>query len=74
MATYNFNKKELLLQVSNTTAVAFERPMIRIQLKELFSFSDQEKWMIVSFICTNRLYLIVFEIWYIKWDVLRVQM
>jgi hypothetical protein len=43
MATYNFNKKELLLQVSNTTAVAFERPMIRIQLKELFSFSDQEK-------------------------------
>lgn len=56
MATYNFNKKELLLQVSNTTKVAFERPMIRIQLKEFFSFSEQEKWMIVSFIFRNRLY------------------
>jgi hypothetical protein len=25
-------------------------------LKEFFSFSDQEKWMIVSFILRNRLY------------------
>lgn len=62
MATYNFNKKELLLQVSNTTAVAFERPMIRIQLKELFSFSDQGEVNDSFIYFRNRLYLIVFEI------------
>ncbi len=38
MASYNFNKKELLLQVSNETARAYERPTLRIRLESYFRF------------------------------------
>lgn len=38
MAAYNFVKKELLLQVSNETLRAYERPTIRVQLADFFKF------------------------------------
>jgi hypothetical protein len=41
MATYNINKQVLLLQVSNETLRAYERPTIRIELKHHFLFPHQ---------------------------------
>lgn len=37
LAAYNFNKQELLLQVSLNKKLAFQRPMIRIKLEKIFS-------------------------------------
>jgi len=43
MASYNFNKRELLLQLSNDKLMAFERPNIRINMGPFFdSFKTSE--------------------------------
>lgn len=38
LAVFNFNTKELYFQVSNRTKLAFDRPVIRVQLHNYFKF------------------------------------
>lgn len=38
LAVFNFHTKELHFQVSNSSKLAFDRPILRIQLKDFFQF------------------------------------